>query len=158
MSDSATPWTVTYQAPPYRGFSRREYWSGLPFPSPITCCVASLQRGVAQIKEEFVSIQTCRKVNGESSGQWVTSICHSPLGCKLRGLISYMMGRGLQVEQLLIIYLAWRYGIFHSLCREPALLCNRACCSSGVAKETSLSACSFHKSWSPEDKNVFEYV
>ena len=30
----ATPWTVAYQAPPSRGFSRREYWSGLPFPSP----------------------------------------------------------------------------------------------------------------------------
>ena len=30
----ATPWTVTYQAPPTMGFSRQEYWSGLPFPSP----------------------------------------------------------------------------------------------------------------------------
>ena len=30
----ATPWTVAHQAPPSRGFSRQEYWSGLPFPSP----------------------------------------------------------------------------------------------------------------------------
>ena len=30
----ATPWTVAYQAPPSMGFSRRECWSGLPFPSP----------------------------------------------------------------------------------------------------------------------------
>ena len=30
----ATPWTVTHQAPPSMGFSRQEYWSGLPFPSP----------------------------------------------------------------------------------------------------------------------------
>ena len=30
----ATPWTVTYQAPVSIGFSRQEYWSGLPFPSP----------------------------------------------------------------------------------------------------------------------------
>ena len=29
----ATPWTVAYQAPS-TGFSREEYWSGLPFPSP----------------------------------------------------------------------------------------------------------------------------
>ena len=29
-----TPWTITYQAPPSMGFSRQEYWSGLPFPSP----------------------------------------------------------------------------------------------------------------------------
>ena len=27
------PWTVAYQAPPSMGFSRQEYWSGLPFPS-----------------------------------------------------------------------------------------------------------------------------
>ena len=29
----ATPWTVAYQAPPSMGFSRQEYWSGLPLPS-----------------------------------------------------------------------------------------------------------------------------
>ena len=33
MSDSATPWTAAYQAPPSMGFSRQEYWSGLPLPS-----------------------------------------------------------------------------------------------------------------------------
>jgi len=30
----ATPWTVACQAPLSMGFSRHEYWSGLPFPSP----------------------------------------------------------------------------------------------------------------------------
>ena len=30
----ATPWTVAYQTPPSMGFSRQEYWSGLPFLSP----------------------------------------------------------------------------------------------------------------------------
>ena len=29
-----TPWTVAYQASLSMGFSRQEYWSGLPFPSP----------------------------------------------------------------------------------------------------------------------------
>ena len=29
-----TPWAVAYQAPPSMEFSRQEYWSGLPFPSP----------------------------------------------------------------------------------------------------------------------------
>ena len=29
-----TPWTVAHQAPPSVEFSRQEYWSGLPFPSP----------------------------------------------------------------------------------------------------------------------------
>ena len=28
------PWTVAHQAPPFMGFSRQEYWSGFPFPSP----------------------------------------------------------------------------------------------------------------------------
>ena len=30
----ATPWTIAYQAPPSMGFSRKDYWSGLLFPSP----------------------------------------------------------------------------------------------------------------------------
>ena len=35
MSDSLqTPWAVALQAPLSMGFSRQEYWSGLPFASP----------------------------------------------------------------------------------------------------------------------------
>ena len=34
LSRVATSWTVAYQAPWSMGFSRLEYWSGLPFPSP----------------------------------------------------------------------------------------------------------------------------
>ena len=30
----ATPWTAAHQGPPSMGFSRQEYWSGLPLPSP----------------------------------------------------------------------------------------------------------------------------
>ena len=30
----ATPWTAAYQAPPPMGFSRQEYWSEVPLPSP----------------------------------------------------------------------------------------------------------------------------
>ena len=33
-SDWATPWTAAYQAPPSVGFSRQEYWSEVPLPSP----------------------------------------------------------------------------------------------------------------------------
>ena len=32
---SVTPWTAAFQAPPSMGFSRQEYWSGVPLPSPI---------------------------------------------------------------------------------------------------------------------------
>ena len=34
VADSATPWTSAHQAPLSTEFSRQEYWSGLPFPSP----------------------------------------------------------------------------------------------------------------------------
>ena len=33
VQPSATPWTAAYQAPPSMGFSRQEYWSGVPLPS-----------------------------------------------------------------------------------------------------------------------------
>ena len=34
VSNSATPWTIAGQIPLSVEFSRQEYWSGLPFPSP----------------------------------------------------------------------------------------------------------------------------
>ena len=37
----ATPWTAAHQAPPSMGFSRQEYWSGVPLPSPITVLSAA---------------------------------------------------------------------------------------------------------------------
>ena len=40
----ATLWTVDYQAPPSMGFSRQEYWSGVPLPSPIlSTCSAKMK-------------------------------------------------------------------------------------------------------------------
>ena len=36
-----TSWTAPYQAPPSMGFSRQEYWSGVPLPSPLLCSVGS---------------------------------------------------------------------------------------------------------------------
>ena len=33
---SATPWTAAFQAPASMGFSRQEYWSGVPLPSPVS--------------------------------------------------------------------------------------------------------------------------
>ena len=56
----ATPWTAAYQAPPSTGFSRQEYWSGVPLPSPLWpllttfslgflagCIVVGMELGVA---------------------------------------------------------------------------------------------------------------
>ena len=36
-----TPWTAAYQAPPSMGFSRQEYWSGVPLPSLLSSLVVS---------------------------------------------------------------------------------------------------------------------
>ena len=40
----ATPWTAAHQAPPSTGFSRQEYWSGVPLPSPYIYMVQSPTR------------------------------------------------------------------------------------------------------------------
>ena len=53
-----TPWTVAYQASLSMGFSRQEYWSGVPFPSPAQClcsrktqvCVPDAQWGQTILK------------------------------------------------------------------------------------------------------------
>ena len=42
---SATPWTAAYQAPPSMGFSRQEYWSGVPLPSPFSTSPKILSAG-----------------------------------------------------------------------------------------------------------------
>ena len=39
VQPSATPWTTAFQAHPSMGFSRQEYWSGVPLPSPLLCYV-----------------------------------------------------------------------------------------------------------------------
>ena len=45
---SVTPWTAAYQAPPSMGFSRQEYWSGVPLPSGCPSCQLSRVPGAAR--------------------------------------------------------------------------------------------------------------
>ena len=49
----ATPWTVAYQAPPSMGFSRQEYWSGLPFPSPGDLLDPEIEPGSPAFKVDY---------------------------------------------------------------------------------------------------------
>ena len=44
---SATPWTAAFQAPPSMGFSRQEYWSGVPLPSPTSPVNPNLARSIS---------------------------------------------------------------------------------------------------------------
>ena len=49
----ATPWTVAYQAPLFVDFSRQEYWSGLPFPSPLmTSAFGQLEPAHPQLPQD----------------------------------------------------------------------------------------------------------
>ena len=43
---SATPWTAAYQAPPSIGFSRQEYWSGVPLPSLLSLVAATAAKSL----------------------------------------------------------------------------------------------------------------
>ena len=47
----ATPWTIAYQAPLSMGFSRQEYWSGLPFPSPGIFPTQGLNPGIPHCRQ-----------------------------------------------------------------------------------------------------------
>ena len=50
---SVTPWTVARQAPLSMGFSRQEYWSGLPFPSPSDqTCVSYIAGGFFELSNQ----------------------------------------------------------------------------------------------------------
>ena len=49
-----TPWTAAYQAPPSMGFSRKEYWSGVPLPSPRKCSNFILLQVVDQFSQHHL--------------------------------------------------------------------------------------------------------
>ena len=67
-----TPWTAAYQALPPMGFSRQEYWSGVPLPSPFKALVQTLFQHhntqifhvyLAQIKRQRTAIWVNKSLN-----------------------------------------------------------------------------------------------
>ena len=48
----ATPWSVAHQAPLSMGFSRQEYWSGLPCPPPGTLPDPGIELGFPELEAE----------------------------------------------------------------------------------------------------------
>ena len=52
----ATPWTVVCKAPQSMGFSRQEYWSGLPFPSPGDLPDPGIEPGSLALQADFFTI------------------------------------------------------------------------------------------------------
>ena len=76
----ATPWTAAYQAPPPMGFSRQEYWSGVPLSSPIfiyICVCVCVCVCVYLNKHTHVCERACSVVSN-SVKLW-TVACQAPL-------------------------------------------------------------------------------
>ena len=56
MSDSlVTPWISDYQAPLFMEFSRQEYWSGLPFPSPGNLSDSGIEPASPALQADYLS-------------------------------------------------------------------------------------------------------
>ena len=62
------PWTAAYQAPPSMGFSRQEYWSGLPLPSPHKAWDAA--DFFFLIKEKTIKFVWIQDLSKEQSSNW----------------------------------------------------------------------------------------
>ena len=56
-----TPWTVTHQAPLSTEFSRQEYWSGEPFPSPGNLPDPGIKPGFLVLKADSLQAEPPRK-------------------------------------------------------------------------------------------------
>ena len=72
ISNSATPWTAAYQAPPSMGFSGQQYWSGVPLPSP------NLKHNSLSIMENFCPL-------------YPQQLPHTPFNFFPRNLIQYVL-------------------------------------------------------------------
>ena len=59
-----SPWTAAYQAPPSMGFSRQEYWSGVPLPSPNA-------RSSGRQKRRIHTMQTILKMSHPFTLLWL---------------------------------------------------------------------------------------
>ena len=51
------PWTAAYQAPPFMGFSRQEYWSGVPLPCPLEVLVIIISVHVVQYLSDIFLLE-----------------------------------------------------------------------------------------------------
>ena len=75
-----TPWTAAYQAPPAMGFSRQEYWSGVPLPSPIRRPGVRKTKGTGE-KKKTLSILRIKKEWREQSSEVRIPGKNTGVGC-----------------------------------------------------------------------------
>ena len=74
-----TPRTVAYQAPPSMGFSRQEYWSRLPFPSPGIFLTQGSNPGLLHCRQTLLPSEPPGKSRGRHlSGSHLLAIVNNP--------------------------------------------------------------------------------
>ena len=78
-----TPWTVAHQAPPSVGFSRQEYWSGLPLPSPGDLPDPGIKPRSPALQADSLPSEPPQK---PVSYYWTSQICHKSEGGRVHPL------------------------------------------------------------------------
>ena len=106
----ATPWTAAYQAPPM-GFSRQEYWSGLPFPkAEITSdhprLLAFQWAGITLESKVFQMYMTLINCIHQDTINWVTHLLiHSIHSSHLASSVFLQHSKGIPASEPLCLWL-----------------------------------------------------
>ena len=88
----ATPWTVAYQASPSMGFSRQEYWSGLPFPSPEDLPNPGIEPGSPALEADALTSEPPGKPHNKDKAEHKNKRVNPTRGCKICKLHAYNKG------------------------------------------------------------------
>ena len=86
-----TPWTVAHQAPLSMGFSRQEYWSGLPCPSPENLPDPGMDPSIA----------------GGFFTSWATKEAHIVLSTSKKALQTFLLKCRIQVSETFLYLVHW---------------------------------------------------
>ena len=124
----AIPWTAAHQAPPSLGFSRQEYWSGLPFPSPMHVCMhAKSLQSCLTLCDPMDSSPPGSSVHGFSRQEyWSRLSCPPPRDLPNSGIESMSFKSPALARRLFITSATWEATqtvvLFHGFNRKPIQL------------------------------------
>jgi len=113
-----TPWTAAYQVPPPMGFSRQEYWSGVPLPSPsmlsrlvITFLPRSKHLLISWLQSPSAVILEPPKIKSATVSTVSSSICHEVMGPDAMIFVFWMLSFSNNKTSLVLGI--WRSGKYH---------------------------------------------